>query len=240
MDYCKLCRNLRALRSSHVLPEFLFRHVYGSEGSAHHLNGATGKKRIVQIGPRERLLCDVCEGVFQCWEHYFAGLWYQRDPLPDPIVHLILKRHGIDFERFFRFHLSILWRASVASGPMFSAVSLGPFEEPLREFLHGDLAVLPHEPSIYGMVLRRPATNELWGRIVLAPVRSRIQGVTVYTFVFGGCSWHYCVSKHRSPFPDSLRLKRPGNMIMPVIDYTQEGSISRAWYAWKRSVGGHF
>lgn len=235
MDACRLCRQVKPLRRSHVIPELAYRPLYDADSRALHLDGATGKSRKVQQGRYERLLCGDCEGRFQRHEHYFSLLWFQRDPLPDPVEGIYLERSGFDFELFFRFHLSVLWRASVAREPMFSAVSLGPFEEPLRQFLLGTLPKLEHEPSVYGRVLRRPGTHELWSRMVTAPVRSRIKGITTYTFVFGGCSWHYCVSKHGAPFPERLRLRRPGGMIMPVIDYTEEGSIARAWKAWQRS-----
>jgi hypothetical protein len=50
---------------------------------------------------------------------------------------LYVERRAFDFERFFRFHLSVLWRASVAQSSQFAAVSLGPFEERFRRFLCG-------------------------------------------------------------------------------------------------------
>lgn len=235
METCRLCRKARKLRKSHVIPELVYRPLYDTDSRALYLDGGTGKRRVVQKGYYEPLLCGECETIFQRVEHYFSILWHQRDPLPDPVEGQYLERNGFDFDQFFRFHLSILWRASVAHGEIFSAVSLGPFEEPFRQFLIGDVATLEHEPAVYACVLRRPRTNELWNRMVLAPVRSPVNGITTYTFVFAGCSWYYCVSKHGSPFPESLRLKRPGSMIMPVIDYTEESSITRAWEAWQRS-----
>jgi hypothetical protein len=238
MEQCRLCLRIRALRKSHVLPEFLYRPVYEADSRCWHLDGATGKRRRVQQGHYERLLCEECEGIFQRAERYFSVLWYNQDPLPDPVEVPYVERSGFEFEPFLRFHLSILWRASVAQHPMFAAVTLGPFEEPLRQFLLGAIATLQYEPALYGMILRRPRTNELWSRMVIAPVGSRIDGIKTYTFVFGGCSWYYGVSKQGSPFPESLRLKRPGTMVMPVIDYTEEGSIAQACKAWQRSGAG--
>ena len=232
---CRLCLKTRELRKSHVIPELAYRPLYDEHSRAEHLDGATGVRKVVQQGRYEKLLCEECEGVFQRHEHYFSLRWFQRDPLPDPVKGLVVERVGFDFDRFLRFHLSILWRASVARDEMFSAVSLGPFEEPLRQFLLGTVDTLEHEPSVHAMVLRRPGTHELWNRMVTAPVRSHGGGITTYTFVFAGCSWLYCVSKLGSRFPESLRLRPPGAIIMPVVDYTKEGSIERAWKAWKRS-----
>lgn len=220
-----------------MIPELAYRPLYDEHSRAEHLDGATGVRQVVQQGRYERLLCEDCEALFQRHEHYFSLLWFQRDPLPDPVEGLYVERAGFDFGQFLRFHLSILWRASVARDEMFSAISLGPFEEPLRRFLLGAVDSLEHEPSVHGMILRRPRTHELWNRMVLAPVRSHGDGITIYTFVFAGCSWRYCVSKRGSRFPESLRLKRPGALILPVTDYTDERSIARAWKAWQRSRG---
>lgn len=233
--HCRLCRARQPLRRSHVLPEFLYRPVYEADNRCWLLDGEFGKRQRVQQGYRERLLCDSCEGIFQKDERYFALLWYQQDPLPDPVHSSVITRSNFSFDRFYRFHLSILWRASVARGLMFSSVDLGPFEESLRQFLVGAIVTPPHAPAVYGMVLRRPVTHELWGRMIVAPTASRLNGIRTYTFIFGGCSWYYCISKRGTPFPESLRLQQPGNLTMPVINYTEEASISRAWKAWQRS-----
>ena len=236
MGQCKLCLRDAILRNSHVFPELVYRPVYDPDSRCLRLDSATGKSRVAQSGRYEPMLCDNCEAVFQRAENYFAKHWFQLDPLPDPVDSVYVERAGFDFEQYFRFHLSILWRASVARDPMFAAVKLGPFEDPLRRFLLGIDETLRYEPRVYAMVLRQPRTHELWNRIVVAPVRSRIYGITTYVSAFGGCSWHYCVSKQGGPLPESLQLKRPGSIIMPVIDYTDEGSIiTQAWEAWKKS-----
>ena len=231
---CKLCLEIRPLRESHVIPELAYKPLYDDKHRFLDLDGATGTYSIPQKGFREPLLCQECEAIFQRSEDYFARYWYQRDPLPNPVHDVYVERTGFDFEPFYRFHLSILWRASVAQSARFSAVTLGPFEEPFRQFLLGLAASLQVEFSVYGMVLRHPRTHEL-SPIMSAPTRSRFNGVTTYTFVFGSCSWYYCVSKQPPPFAESLRLKRPGKIIMPVIDYTAEGSITRAWGKWRKT-----
>lgn len=234
---CKLCMRERPLRNSHIIPEFLYRPLYDEKSRAQELDGATGKKRVLQKGLQEKLLCDECEGVLQRDEHYFSLLWFESRPLPDPVEAVYIERNDLDFDRFFRFHLSILYRASISSLSPFSAVSLGPFEEPYRQFLNGDVASLAEEPQFFGAVLRRPESHELVNWIVLAPVRARPSGVLTYTFVFGGCSWEYCVSSQGGAFPESLRLRRPGRMIFPVIEYTKLGAIKRAWDKWEKNHG---
>jgi len=229
---CKLCLKERPLRNSHVIPELAYKPIYDNKHQFLELDGTTGRYGLPQKGFREPLLCEICEAIFQRHEDYFAKVWYPSDSLPNPVHDLYVVRASFDFEQFFRFHLSILWRASVAHSPRFSAVTLGPFEEALRQFLLGTVASLEFEPSVHGMILRSPQTHEIWLGL-LAPTRSQYD--TRYTFVFGGCSWYYCVSKQRDLLPESLRLKRPGTITMPVIDYTEESSVARAWEAWRKT-----
>jgi hypothetical protein len=197
------------------------------------LNGGTGKKRPLQKGLREYILCRACEDIIQKDEAWFSNYWFQEQPLPNPAEGQYIELKGFDFDPFFRFHLSILWRAAVATIDEFSAITLGSYEETFRKLLYGESTVFAKEPSIFGLVLRRPQTHELCQWIITAPVCSCISGVQTFTFVFGGCAWKYGISGHAVPFPESLQLKRPGKMVLPIIDYMEEGSISRAWKKWK-------
>lgn len=213
----------------------MWRPIYDEKSRAVALNGGAGTKRVLQKGLREYLFCRDCEEIFQRDEAWFSKYWFQTRPLPNPAEGPYVDLRNFDFEPFFRFHLSILWRAAVSTREEFSAIDLGPYKEKLRRFLLGELARFRREPSIFGLVLRRPRTHELCQWVVLAPVRSRTSGVPVFTFVFGGCAWKYGVSGHAAPFPESLQLKRPGRMVLPIVDYTEEGSISRAWRRWQES-----
>lgn len=232
---CKLCTRRRELCNSHIIPEFMWRPIYDEKSRALALNGATGKKRLLQKGLREYMLCRDCEDILQKDETWFSNYWFQKRPLPNPVEGQYVDLTGFDFEPFFRFHLSILWRATVATRVEFSAISLGPYKEKLRKFLLRESPGFRKEPTIFGLVLRRPKSHELCQWMVLAPVWSRISGVQTFTFVFGGCAWKYGISGHAVPFPESLQLKRPGRMVLPIIDYTEEGSISRAWKKWQNS-----
>lgn len=211
----------------------MWRQTYDENSRAMSLNGGTGKKRPLQKGLREYMLCRDCEEILQKYETWFSKYWYQKQPIPNPAEGKYVELNGFDFDSFFRFHLSILWRAAVATIDEFSAINLGPYEEKLRKLLHGESTDFRKEPSIYGLVLRRPQTHKLCQWIITAPVCSRISDVKTFTFVFGGCAWKYGISGHAVPFSESLQLKRPGRMVLPIIDYTEEASIYRVWKKWK-------
>jgi len=226
---CKLCKRRKVLCNSHIIPEFMWRQTYDENGRALSLNGGIGKKRPLQKGLREYMLCRACEDILQKDETWFSNYWFQEQPLPNPAEGRYIELNGFDFDPFFRFHLSILWRAAVTTLDNYSAISLGPYEEKLRKLLHGELTHFRKEPSIYGVVLRRPQTHELCQWMITDPVYSRISHVQTFTFVFGGCAWKYGISGHAVPFDESFQLKRPGKMVLPIVDWPMEGSISRAW-----------
>ena len=175
--------------------------------------------RFIQKGVRERLLCLECEQFLSSrYEDYFARFWYQTAPLPDPAPHAAYELTGFDYAKFKLFHLSVLWRASVATGRAFHKVSLGPHEESIRQML---LAEDPGEPERYPIVAnifvfpdtRRPAKGA-----VMPPVCTRAEGNLLYGMVYGGCLWHVFVGAQRISNAVKPRLLAPGRLVLTPWD----------------------
>jgi hypothetical protein len=105
-EVCKLCLSNCTLQKSHVFPEFLYKQIYDnkhrviefSDFDKYH-NGT--KKRYIQKGLYERLLCSDCEQLLnERYEKYFYNLWFKQHSLPekftiDDIVHI----SGIDYTK---------------------------------------------------------------------------------------------------------------------------------------------
>jgi hypothetical protein len=149
---CALCCAVGTLQNSHILPEFLYEHVYDEKHRYNVLSVRNGEQnRIEQKGARERLLCLACERLLNTYETYASlvikggakGVSYRREGS-------VLFLRGIDYCRFKLFQLSILWRAGVSSLPFFERVQLGPHQERLREML---LAGDPGKSSTYPSIL---------------------------------------------------------------------------------------
>ena len=101
-DACRLCRAHEALRNSHVLPAFAFRWLRETSATGYFRYGATPNLRV-QDGPKCRLLCDTCEGVFSRWEREFA------EKLFHPINNSNCE--GTEYgEWLARFAASLCWR----------------------------------------------------------------------------------------------------------------------------------
>ena len=112
---CRLCKNDEPLQNSHVIPEFLYRPSYDAKHRIGLVKAGLSKMQLRQKGIREPLLCRQCEQLLNDrYEQPMSKAW--REFLPDEIdrdSHLI---DGIDYGTFKLFHLSVLWRASVAQG----------------------------------------------------------------------------------------------------------------------------
>lgn len=180
---CYLCLKDKELRNSHVIPEFVYKELYGSKHKFHVLSTLKNRPRpMEQKGIREKLLCNECEGKLLLWEKYAreillggAGVTVQRDGE-------LLILSGLDYDKFKLFQLSILWRASVSTHPMFSKVNLGPHEERIRKFVDSKnpgrytdypcvIFGLTSESGIHGNFIDQPRgvtirSYELFGQMI--------------------------------------------------------------------------
>lgn len=60
---CRLCGRHRKLHQSHIIPEGAYRPIYDEESRAIAIHSKNAKRRKIQQGLKERLLCDVCENI---------------------------------------------------------------------------------------------------------------------------------------------------------------------------------
>ena len=195
---CALCRNDSPLQNSHIIPEFLYDTLYDDKHRLHQLStNPDSKNRMLQKGLREPLLCGGCEQRLSVLERYVSlvlnggvGLTHRRE---GKRLHL----GGLDYAKFKLFQLSVLWRASVSSLPMFSQVSLGPHEERIREMrLRED----PGPSERYGcLMFVLLHEGQLVQDLIVQPTWARLIGHYAYRFVFGGMVWLYVVSEHALP-----------------------------------------
>jgi hypothetical protein len=217
---CALCLCERSLRRSHIIPEFLYKPLYGAAHRALTIHRDLPYIRRIGRGLRERLLCGKCEKLIKKYEDYFKMRWYDTSPLPPdvPIGSNVMVIGGLDYEQFKLFHLSILWRASVSSLDEFGEVSLGPHEERVRRMLLDADAGSIHEYRILATLLLRPGSRIPHSGVMGIPERRRLDGRWAYTSVYAACAWHIFISSHASQDLDLTALKPDGTMMIPMID----------------------
>jgi hypothetical protein len=186
---CRLCLRERRLRLSHIIPEFLYRPLYGHTHEIRSVHPNLTRVRFLKKGLREPLLCNDCEGVIGKYEAYFAGAWYGVDGLPPEIpagVNIIVMS-GLNYFQFKLLHLSILWRASVSILQEFRAVDLGPHQERIRAMILEGNAGEAGEYKLAASVLLRANSREVHGGIIAVPQRIRHADGWMYSSIYGGC-----------------------------------------------------
>jgi hypothetical protein len=195
---CALCQINSSLRNSHIIPEFLYDTLYDDKHRLHQLStNPDAKDHLLQKGVREPLLCEPCEQRLSVLERYVSlvlnggvGLMYHRAG-----KRLLLE--GLDYTKFKLFQLSVLWRASISSLPMFTQVSLGSHEDRIRQMLLRDD---PGPPERYGcLMFVLLHEGQLVRDLIVQPTWARLVGHYAYRFVFGGMVWVYVVSGHELP-----------------------------------------
>jgi hypothetical protein len=201
---CRLCLRKTSLCASHIIPEFLWKHTYDDKHRVEEMGPEKRKAPWLQKGLRERLLCSPCEQYLNRFETYFNNVWFARG-LPAPkISGPAICIRGFDYVAFRLFHLSVLWRASIASLPQFASISLSDEDSIRKMILRGQPGV-PGQYGILANALVDPTTDQVLHGIVTSPSRTiAVDGKHVgYDFIFGGCLWRYlsdvgCATKSQS------------------------------------------
>jgi len=150
---CKLCKVNPSDRRSHVVPEFLLKWMYDDKGRFNYFEFKNGELiRIREVQNKSKpgidfdpnLLCGECERKFSPWETYASKalyIWRKTQPRSVQFVDqetglyentLILK---IDYKIFKLFQLSLLWRISASNIYFCRGISLGNYEEEIRQML---------------------------------------------------------------------------------------------------------
>ncbi len=191
---CKLCHQVRDLRNSHVIPELCYLHAYDHAHRAQKFEADSGKRRLIQKGLREQLLCDDCESRLSKWESAFKQHWYTGSALPATVPPGLVTVSGFDYTAFKLFHLSIFWRASVATTDDFNTVDLGPYEEKIRQMLLCGNAGPEHHYPIFGQVLIGDTHTVVYG-VVGKPQQSRWEHKRAYYASYAGVEWCLIISE---------------------------------------------
>lgn len=221
--YCRLClREGVELRRSHILSEFLYQEVYDERHRTIGVDPRPDKKdRVLQKGIREPLLCGDCEGKLSKWEVYAAGVMRQLPTTADCKPGDVVWQRGLDYAKIKLFQMSLLWRCSIAEGPTFAEVDLGPHAERLRQML---LAEDTGRPWEYGCIIAALRKSERWTGIVKFPGKLRIEGHNAYHLVVKGLVWLYVVSSHAQKLSgQGSFLSESGDLPIHVSSETAEG-----------------
>lgn len=190
------------------------------EGMA-YINLKTGGEHITFTGEFEaNILCQECENKISRWEAYAYTVLY-GGILPKGSQVLVQQQRnqhgaeflyvqGLDYKLFKLFLLSILWRASISSRPFFKYVSLGSFEEKIRQML---MSEDPGAASAYPCFISTYKRVKLPTEVVGEPRKVKSRNGTSYAFLIHGTLYYFFVShKIKKPWILEAAINEKGEL----------------------------
>src|SRR3954467_14480319 len=98
---CALCLREAPLKKSHVIPEFLYKHMYDHKHRFHVVTSpGVSAPRHGQKGIWERLLCDPCEGLLSQYERYVSLVFSGQLPVQASEDGALVRIQGLDYKKF--------------------------------------------------------------------------------------------------------------------------------------------
>jgi hypothetical protein len=231
LSLCALCKTPSVLRNSHIVPEFLYAHLYDSDHKFIGITGVGSKgSGSLQKGLRQKLLCESCEQyINEYFEKPFYEIWIKRWPLPNSWVS---EGHSIDllvdYSAFKLFHLSVVFRMSVSSLATYHEVNLGPYEDTLRNMLLERRAGEEFDFPMTGLAVFDSRTNKIRRDIMSRPRVNKVNGKRIIEIVYGGMCWHIFVSTGNEKLFDKYPLEKNGNFHIEGIEWRALGVVQEA------------
>jgi hypothetical protein len=200
---CKLCQENKDLQKvCHVIPEFFYRDskLYHEDHNLKFIDLklflSTGEKRFIsykqKTGEFEKyMLCPNCDGtIIGNYETYGREFLYSNNLSKGKELKLKFNIDNIecinaDYKKLKLLYLSILWRASISSRPLFSEINLREDkEEELRLMILHDNPKTDIEFPIFVMntIFDKTITKDF----LFHPIKIRLGDEDGFVFAFGG------------------------------------------------------
>ncbi len=180
------CSNAKLI-SAHILPAG-FARLIRAEPRVELLKvaGDGVGPAVPQLGETDRgILCAECDASLGKNDGYAVEAcknFQPDDPRSDPF-----EMRGVDAERFSKFILSFLWRASISTkGRYCTVVTFGNLYEPLAREVIFDARPIDDIPAFKLFVSRLRSEVHSATRSVTDPIRFRFESLNAYSFLLGG------------------------------------------------------
>jgi hypothetical protein len=230
MAICRLClKNKELIKKSHIIPEFMYRDLFDENHKIHVFNPAelaTENPKVKRPSSGEyegNILCADCDNkVIGGYEDYACKAIYGGPLHADesPICQNYQTQDGLEFsaceninyKKFKLFLLSILWRASISTRPLFNQISLGPHEEVIRQMVYGGN---PGDASDYPVFMLTYITDKSIPKDLIGHPQKRKTktGHLTNCFVIAGTVYVFYTNSKTHKLPDFVLSStiRPSN-----------------------------
>ncbi|RCS69171.1 hypothetical protein [Vibrio casei] len=136
MERCCLCNKEAILQQSHIVPSSVFKSVKAGEPQLYVFEENTNPV-YRNVDPKEKLLCRDCEQFLSVnYEQYGTALTKNPKNVVKCKEHIEFRK--FDYKKWYLYHLSILWRASISSLKVFSNIKLGEFDQILQQCIRAN------------------------------------------------------------------------------------------------------
>jgi hypothetical protein len=228
---CKLCQceNV-ALQASHIVPEFFYKRIYTKKHKFTAVASDSDERlAIEQKGYRESLLCQSCETKLSKWEGQLSLLTEQitsdsYTTCKDTRVANVIILSGVDYYNIKMAVVSIFWRMSIAKHRLFSAYSLGPYEEEFRVILQSDALPASNE---FPILISKGLLNGKFHSGILFPVgRGRYANdLIMQSIILNGIVFD-CIMTNTRTIPSEIQnfaLHSSGRVLIASRPYEELG-----------------
>ena len=145
------------------------------------------------------ILCQACEDNFgkydDAGQHVLIKREHEFEKILDDQELKAYRLDNVNGEKFKRFLVSVLWRASVSTLPQFSMVNLGPHEARAKAISWGDAFSSSEEFAFLGTKYIESEVSDLF----LNPHRLRNAGINFVNLFFPGYSFWIKVDNRTMP-----------------------------------------
>jgi len=125
------------LIEAHIIPKGFGRLIRGQASNVKLTPERVGEANP-QLGEYDPdILCETCDNILGLDDEYAIKICKRFEVDHRNLGQNVFELPGVDCDRFCKFILSVLWRASTSRRRSFTSVNLGPYEDLAREVLFG-------------------------------------------------------------------------------------------------------
>jgi hypothetical protein len=179
------CRGLNCNSSSfinaHIVPAGFGRIIRG-DGPNVSLSLEETREARPQLGEYDReILCQDCDNKLGIFDDYAIEVCRNFQSKHKLLTSDMFEMLPFDGEKFAKFILAVLWRASISKRPNYNQVLLGPYEDKARDVLFGAGSL--DSLKAFEVIIQRYKSKHLdMQGIYTLPVRASFLNLNTYGF----------------------------------------------------------
>ena len=173
------------LIDAHIIPRGFARLIRGP-GPNMTISIQQAREAKPQLGEFDPdILCAACDHKLGYFDDYAIDVCKQFDRKHNRLPNDMFEFDNFDGDRFTKFILAVLWRASISKRSTFNEVSLGPYENKARDVLFGTKP-LQNLKSFEVLVQRYTSVHLDMQGIYSIPTRAPFMNLNAYGFMLSG------------------------------------------------------